>query len=125
MHHNKLTNVLKLNARERYDYFIRKTADFETVYLIEEEDKFISIESESKEFIIPVYPEYDFADFFLKESCENCVVKEMDIYDFIDLLDKLEKENIRLCGFPNNEDGIIVSAREMENDIKAELELYE
>ncbi|WP_406685434.1 DUF2750 domain-containing protein [Seonamhaeicola sp. MEBiC1930] len=126
MNHQKINNIFALNSKERYGYLLRKVADFETIYLIaDNEDKYVMIGSNDLS-VIPVWPEKEFAELFLIDDWKNYKIVEYDIHEFMDWLTDLEKENIELAGFPNSDFNTIhVSAVDMKNHILYELNQYE
>lgn len=126
MNHQKINNIFALNSKERYGYLLRKVADFETIYLIaDNEDKYVMIGSNDLS-VIPVWPEKEFAELFLTDDWKNYKIVEYDIHEFIDWLTDLEKNNIELAGFPNSDFNTVhVSAVDMKNHILYELNQYE
>ena len=102
MNQQKINNIFALGSKERYGYLLRKVADFETIYLIaDNEDKYVMIGSNDLS-VIPVWPEKEFAELFLTDDWKNYKVVEYDIHDFMEWLTDLEKENVDLAGFPNS-----------------------
>lgn len=126
MNQQKINNILALNSKDRYGYLLRKVADFETIYLItDNEGSYVMIGSDNLN-AIPVWPEKEFAELFLIDDWKNYKVVEYDVHDFIEWLTDLEEENIALAGFPNtNFNTIHVSAIEMQNHLLFELSQYE
>jgi len=126
MHPEKLNSVLTLSSKERYEYFIKKVADFETVYLIQDDDKYVTIGDDKNEIIIPVYPEAEFAELNLQGTWINFSVEEMELSEFLDWLDELHEKRIKVAGFPSSENsGIVITADEMKNHILFEMQQYE
>ena len=119
-------NIFKLDSKERYGYLLRKVADFETIYLISDnEDKYVMIGSNDLS-VIPVWPEKEFAELFLTKDWKNYKVVEYDIHDFMEWLTDLEKQNVELAGFPNLDFNTVhVSAVDMKNHLLFELSQYE
>ncbi len=126
MNQQKLNNIFALESKERYDYLLRKVADFETIYLItDNDDQFVYIGSNDVS-VLPVWPEKEFAELFLTDTWKDCKVVEYNIHDFIDWLDELEKEKVDLAGFPYLDFTTIhVSATDMKNHLIFELSQYE
>lgn len=60
----KLQNVISLPAEERYNYFLRKVADFEEVWGLYDNGWALSGGKEMR--IVPFWPEKEFAD-----ACAN------------------------------------------------------
>lgn len=48
-------NVLKLDNRKKYEYFIKKVADFEEVWSLRDEDGWATLGTEDKVFF-PIWP---------------------------------------------------------------------
>lgn len=121
-----MNNVFNLSSQERYGYLIRKTADFETIYLIvDDEEQYVMIGSNGNNFL-PVWPEKEFAQLFLADDWVNCIIEEMSIYNFMEWLDDLSNDNIEIAGFPDLDlNTVCVSANEMKNHLEFELSQYE
>jgi hypothetical protein len=127
MNPNKLQNIFNLSAKERYGYFVRKVADFQTVWLVRDEEGLVMLggdEEQSKS--IPVWPEKEFAALLLTGEWESYRVEEMPVDEFLIWLDELQKEGIQLAAFPKDSlQSIVVEAREMKAHLLHELEQYE
>ena len=126
MNQQKINSIFAFDSKERYGYFLRKVADFETIYLIaDNEDKYVMIGSNDLS-VIPVWPEKEFAELFLTDDWKNYKVVEYDIHDFMEWLTDLEKQNVDLAGFPNScLNTVHVSAVDMKNHLLFELSQYE
>jgi len=126
MNQQKIDNIFALEPKERYGYLIRKIADFETIYLIaDNEDKYVMIGSNGNN-VLPVWPEKEFAELFLIDDWHEFKVVEYSVNEFMDFLDDLEKDEIKLAGFPNLDlHTIHVSAIDMKHHILYEISQYE
>lgn len=126
MNQQKINNVFALDSTERYGYLIRKVADFETIYLIaDNEDNYVMIGSNEIN-VLPVWPEKEFAELFLTDDWKDYKVVEYPVNEFMDLLDDLEKDKVELAGFPNIYlDTVHVSAIDMKNNLLYEMSQYE
>ena len=126
MNQQKINNIFALDSKERYGYLLRKVADFETIYMIaENENKYVMIGSNDLS-VIPVWPEKEFAELFLTDDWKNYKVVEYNIHDFMEWLTDLEKEKVDLAGFPNSDlNTVHVSAVDMKNHLLFELSQYE
>jgi hypothetical protein len=117
MHPEKLKNVLALPATERYGYLIRTVADSEEIWLIQDEGKTLTV-GDAQDVALPVFPEKEFAEMLLSDDWQNCDVSCISIYEFLDGLDDLQKQQIKLAGFPNsNLNAVMVSAEEMKDHL--------
>ena len=126
MNQQKTNNIFVLDSKERYGYLLRKVADFETIYLItDNEDKYVMIGSNDLS-VLPVWPEKEIAELFLTDNWKNYKVVEYNIHDFIEWLTDLEKENVKLAEFPNSYFNTVhVSKMDMKNHLLFELNQYE
>lgn len=126
MHIKQLESVFNLESKERYGYLIRKVTDFEQVFLIaDKKGDYVTCETDD-EMIIPIWPELEFAQELIKTEWKNCVVKMVELIEFMKWLDKLESENYRVGGFPNQKlNSIIVKPIEIKNHLIFECQQYE
>ncbi len=68
MHSKEIENILKLEPFKRYEYFIKKAADFEQLWTIIDQDGDYVI-SEIDEFsLISFWPAEEFITLYLKED---------------------------------------------------------
>lgn len=122
----KQKNIQNLSPQERYGYFIRKVADFEKVWLIHENGKYVTLGDTDEQFAIPVWPEKEFAELMLADDWKDYTVEGMEVHDFISWLDTLEEEGFKIACFPTGDlKGVVVSAEEMKNHLIYELQQYE
>ena len=125
MNEKKYRNIIKLNNAERYDYLVRKVADFQTIFLIYGKFWQMSTSNIHGTECILVFPEKDFAQEHIKlEKSKN--VKRKDLYKFINWLEKDKSNELNLAVFPNqNNEARIVNSSEFKNDLLKECEQYE
>lgn len=125
MNEKKYQNIIKLNNAERYDYLVRKVADFETIFLIYGKFWQMSTSNIQGTECILVFPEKDFAREYIKLE-KSKRVKKKDLYRFINWLEKDESNELNLAIFPNqNNESRIVNSTELKNDLLKECEQYE
>ncbi|MDC3299367.1 DUF2750 domain-containing protein, partial [Flavobacteriaceae bacterium] len=78
------------------------------------------------EMIIPIWPELEFAQELIKTEWRNCVVKMVELKEFMKWMDKLESENYLFGGFPNQKlNSIVVKPIEIKNHLIFECQQYE
>jgi hypothetical protein len=65
MNQQKINTILSLNSKERCGYFLRKVADFESIYPIADEDKNCVVIGSNNDAVLTVLPEKGFAELFL------------------------------------------------------------
>ncbi|MFC5269893.1 DUF2750 domain-containing protein [Adhaeribacter terreus] len=126
MNQHKIDNIFALDSSERYGYLLRRVADFETIYLIaDEEENYVMLGSEDGN-VLPVWPEKEFASLFLTDDWSSCHIVEYKLSEFMDWLDDLAKDSVLIAGFPNLDlHTVHVSAIEMKNHLLFEMRQYE
>jgi hypothetical protein len=127
MNSHKHQNIFNLPAKERYGYFVRKVADFQTIWLIRDEEGIVMLGGdEDHSQSIPVWPEKEFASLLLTGDWESCRLEEMPLDEFLLWLDELQKESTQIATFPKEGlQSIVVNAEEMKAHLLHELEQYE
>tara|TARA_B110000902_G_C14029526_1_gene483501 strand:- start:24 stop:401 length:378 start_codon:yes stop_codon:yes gene_type:complete len=125
MNEKKYQNIIELNNVERYDYLVRKVADFETIFLIYGKFWQMSTSNIHGTECIIVFPEKDFAQEHIKLE-KSRRVKKKDLYKFINWLEKDKSNELNLAVFPNqNNEARIMKSSELKNDLMKECEQYE
>ena len=126
MHKKQLESVFKLESKQRYGYLIRKVADFEQVFLIADiKGDYVTCGNDDKK-VIPIWPELEFAQELIKTVWKSCVVKMVELNEFLNWMDKLEIENYLVGGFPNQKlNSIVVKPIDIKNHIIFECQRYE
>ncbi|WP_170309952.1 DUF2750 domain-containing protein [Seonamhaeicola maritimus] len=120
MHDKKHQNIIELNNAERYDYLVRKVADFETIFLIY--GKFWQISTPNINGIecIMVFPKKDFAQRHIKLE-KSKYVKKKNLYKFINWLRRDKSDELNLAVFLNQKnEAKIVNSSELKNDLLKE-----
>ncbi|KVF68041.1 hypothetical protein WS75_30070 [Burkholderia sp. FL-7-2-10-S1-D7] len=124
-HPKKIESVLRLDAQTRCDYFIRKVADFETVWGLF--DTGWATASANGHIAIPFWPEEDFADACASEEWKNFRAKAISLEEFLSRWLPGMDSDRRICAvFPAPGDkGLLVPPIDLMNLIKQELQQYE
>lgn len=120
---NKIKNILSLEVQERYNYLIRRAADFEEIWLVKsKEGQIQTVLAHNKIESIPIWPEKEFAELSFGE---NYIYESMDLYEFIDWLIILNKEKIKIAAFPLPDlSSIQVHPLEIKKHLELECEQY-
>ena len=125
MHPDKLINIQNL-SQDRYGYFIRHVSDTQEVWLIQDEGQFVLLGDNEEKPAMPVWPEKEFAEMMLTGDWKDYSLEMVNVYDFVEWLNKLEEEGIQIAGFPMAmQNAVVVSANEMKNHLIYELQQYE
>lgn len=125
MHDKKFENIMKFNNLGRYEYLIRKVADFEEIYLILGSFSEMFISNITGVDCSLVFPEKEFAEIFISQN-SHCKVKKMDLYQFLDWLEKDDEDRLNFAVFPDmQKNANIVSASKLRMDLIEECKQYE
>ncbi|TWI85330.1 uncharacterized protein DUF2750 [Lacibacter cauensis] len=126
MNQNKLINIENLSPKDRYGYFIRKVADFQEVWFIQDNDRYLMVGDNDDRMAIPVWPEKDFAELMLKDDWKNYKITSMEMVHFLEWLDTIEKKGYKIAAFPYSDlKSVMVTAKEMKAHLLYEMEQYE
>lgn len=121
-----LNSVVKLSAPKRYNYFIKKVADFEVVWGLYNDGWALS-ETESGAPIFPFWPQKEFAKFCATGDWEDYEPEEIPLEDFrYRLLPMIERDGVLPGIFYTLEDGSVdADVPTIQKDIRLELDKLE
>lgn len=121
----EVENVLRLDNRKKYEYFIKKIVAFEEVWSLRNEEGWIT-SGMGDEVFFPVWAKKEFAELYISGDWQDCKCESIDIDDFLeDWLEGLQEDGIRVSVMWHDGAGIDVDWERLAEDIEAELELYE
>ena len=108
-------------AEKRYKHFITYTVDYESAWLLSNENGFATIDVDGYIHLL-VWPSKEFAVAYSEEDTPV----EMDIHEFCERCeDMMNEENIRFMVFPTDKDAWIISTEDLLSDLTEELERVE
>ena len=126
MHPKEIENILKLTPFERYQYFIRKIADWEIAYSLIFLDGDYAVSTIDDKKLFPIWSAKEFAELSKTDGWESCNIIELTFDDFeLTLFDYIDENNLLLNVFPIDKTGFVVSLEEFARDLKDELEQYQ
>lgn len=123
MHQNKIINLIKLDPKKRFDYFISTVVNFEKIWVLENDQGYLMITVDN-ETIFPVWPH--------KEIAESCKFKELNLKnikptsisynDFIDqcIPDLIEEDIIFGVFFNENKVGYVIEPEKLHTILEDE-----
>lgn len=116
-------NVMRLSADARYDYFVKKVADWGEIWSLADADGWVSLSADGEE-CFPVWPHPDYAASYAIEDWSNCKPKMITLDVWMDRwIAGLERDNTMVAIFPNeDEEGVVVSPAEIRDSLLDELE---
>lgn len=126
MHPDKLKNIFNLSSEDRYGYFVRKVADTEEVWVIKEGEEYVTLGDNEEHVTIPVFPEKEFAELLLTDDWSNCIIETLEVHVFMEWLDQLQQENVKIAAFPKDDfTAVVIDPEEMKNHLLYELQQYD
>lgn len=128
LHPKHYENVMSFTAKERYEHFIIKVADWEQLWGLYNENKgwFLRTTNENVEYL-SIWPHPEYAKNIAKEYYPEYNEEEISLEDFMsNLLPKLEKDNVKVGVFPNPEGNTwLMEAKDLLQDLQDECEQHE
>ncbi len=123
---NKIENILKMSEKERYDYFIRKVADFEQIWGLNDEGWALLGDNDGNR-ILPLWPEKEFAELCAVDQWKDHKAEVIELDNFIEKWVPgmtNDKTLINVFLTPNTK-GTVISPDDLNSDLQEELEQYE
>ena len=123
----ELKSVINLDIHKRVEYFKHKVADWEKLWLMEDENGFFTDSDSNGNEILILWPFKAFAEFSLKNHEKFLSqLKKVDIHYFLNhYLEYIKEHNIKLLIFPGlNNDGALFDAENFKNMMMEELDKY-
>lgn len=127
LHPKEIENVSKQKSFDRYQYFIRKVADFEEFWTIIDDKGDIGLSVINEKTFISLWTAEDFIKSNINGNWKNHTPVKMTLDDFDELLKPIILKNDYLISvFPvNSKSGFVVNFDEFVRDLNNELEQYE
>lgn len=124
MNNKEFEAIIKLPANIRYEYFIKKVADYEEVWALYD-DGFVTAIDENGNKVIPFFPKKEFAQNYAKLEWAICKPITIELDDFINKwLPGMEKDEIKPAIFPVDDKMAVVEYELLIRDLETELENY-
>lgn len=123
----EIEHVSKLEPFKRYQYFIKKIADFEELWTIIDENGDIALSDLDDKTFISFWSAEPFIRSNLDGGWKDCNPFKISLDDFEDTMVSLIADNNYLINvFPvNGKSGFVVSLNEFIRDLNEELEQFE
>lgn len=100
MHPEKLRRVIAQSGDERFDYLVRKVADFEEIWGLTD-DSWASCVDDSGQTAVPLWPEADFAAACATGNWAGMRPKPIALADFLNnWIPGMERDNRLVAVFP-------------------------
>ncbi|MDX1924749.1 MAG: DUF2750 domain-containing protein [Rickettsiaceae bacterium] len=114
-----IDRVINLNAKERYDYFVKKVVDSEKLWGLFD-GGWALVGDINQNVYLPLWPDEEFAEMLTAKEWNGYSPKEIDLYEFVDkIVHKLESTNVSVCVFlTHKEQGVCIPCRQLVFDLK-------
>jgi len=124
MHQKEIENVSNLEPFERYEYFIKKIADFEVLFSLKSSEGNFAISETDDKYMLPLWSHEEFAKQNLNAGWESFQVYEISLEELeTDIFSFISENNYLINVFPlNNKTGFVVNLEEFKRDLEEELE---
>lgn len=122
-----IENISLLEPFKRYQYFIKKVADFEEVWILVNQNNDIAFAEIESKILIPLWSGKEFASSCMEGVWNNYYPKKVDLKSFYtEVLPFVNEKDALLDVFPvKNRSGFVVAFEEFNRDLDEELENYE
>ncbi|MBT2680165.1 DUF2750 domain-containing protein [Bacillus sp. ISL-35] len=116
--------VIRQPAKIRYEYFIKKAADYEEVWGLYH-DGWATAKDDMERILLPLFPNETFAEAFAKREWEACNPKRIELEDFLEKwIPGMKSDGIKPSIFPTDIDSVVVEVDVLHQSLLAELENY-
>lgn len=126
MNKKEIENVVSLEPFERYNYFIKKIADWEVFYtLVNNNKEYVLSELDGKK-LFPVWSAEEFAKLCMIDGWEGTHIKKLNLDDLEnEIIDLIADSNYLINVFPvYDKTGFVVTLDEFAKDLNEELQNY-
>lgn len=128
MHPKQIENVLRMDAKARYEHFVVRSVDFEKVWILVNDDGFITRFDglEDVEYL-PVWPAKEYALMFEEVLDEAFRPEKIELKHFIEKwLIGLTKDSLMVGTIPNKDNNVwVVNPMDLQADMLKELDQHE
>ena len=127
MSFKEVENVSRLEPFKRYQYFIKKIADFEELWTIVDKNGDIGLSDIEGKTLIPVWPKEAYIKSCLVGNWNRHIPFKLTLDDFEESIISFVSENNYLVNvFPvGNKTGFVVNLNEFIRDLNEELGQYQ
>ena len=119
-----IESILKLTAKERFEYSIKTIAGTEVIYLLDGKDDWICMQDDSGKEYLMIFPESEFAELSMEWNPQANSIDEMELENFLeDTIPMMVENDIKLAIFPLDEktDTIILDPMEFAKIINSHM----
>lgn len=122
----EIESVSKLSPFERYNYFIKRVADFEIIYTLVDGNNGLAIADIENKSLLSFWSAEEYAILNAVNEWKDYKPKKITLEEFEDsFIDLIIEKEYLLNIFPmNNKTGFVVNVHEFARDLASEMEKY-
>lgn len=122
----KISEVLKMSLPDRYDYFIRKVADFENIWGLNSDGWALYGDDEGNQ-VLPLWPEKEFAELCAVDEWRDYIPEAIGLENFLcKWVPGMTNDKTLISVFPTLEtSGLIISPSDINKDLLDESKQYD
>lgn len=124
---NQLESVIKLDPFKRYQYFIKRIADSEKIFVLKDKHGALALSEIEGNILLPLWSNSEYVEICKVEDWKDYKIVEIKFNVLQnEIFPLIEKENYLINVFPlQNVTGFIVNLEEFTRDLQQELKKYE
>ena len=117
-------SILNLDGAIRYEYFIKKVADYGEIWGLYD-DGWATTTDDNERVLIPFWPKKEFAEGCAVGEWSNYIATSINLEEFIEeWLPGMQEDSVLASVFWNGDDSIAREANKLLYDLEIELEKY-
>ncbi len=117
-------SVTALDGPKRYSYFVKKVADWETVWSLWD-DGWVAASDDAGMGLLPLWPAKEYAEPLAVDDWSSAEARELPIDDCIELLRRIEENGMKAAVFMTHADkGVVRPAADLIAALEAEEDHY-
>lgn len=122
----EIESMIKQDANVRLEYTIKRIVDFEFVWFIERNEKFVLLEDNFGNKIVPIWPFEEFAKLFCVGGYSDCTINSVSMDDFLEFdIPIFQREKLKISLFPlNTGKGSVIEIDQFLNLVNEEMDKY-
>jgi hypothetical protein len=122
----EMDDVLKLDGQQRYDYFIKRVADWEQAWGLWQ-DGWALFADDGGRGAFPLWPAREYAESCMTGEWSSYRPTEIQLEDLVgELLGRLASDGTLVVAFPTPQSkGVVVDAERVRADLLEECEKYD
>jgi hypothetical protein len=127
MNDKEFSAVLELPASQRYEHFVKRVADMETIWSLSTADGWVLMGDSEEREIIPVWPHERYAAVCASGQWANSQPRSIPMGEWLaSWLSGIERDGRLIAVFPiPSGKGMVMTAERLKADLEEELRNYE